>query len=80
MPKLAKDVFLNYIRKTLMFGTQGYSINLSDDGRRGEMTMKKMVSFTVCIFLAAGGTLLSQTKPEGQKAYEHIKYLASEEM
>ena len=42
--------------------------------------MKKIASFSLCLFFGFGGLLLSQTKPDGQRAYDHIRYLASDEM
>lgn len=42
--------------------------------------MKKIASFSLCLFFGLGGLLLSQTKPDGQRAYDHIRYLASDEM
>jgi membrane dipeptidase len=42
--------------------------------------MKKIASFSFFFFLAAGGLLFPQAKPDGNKALDHIKYLASDEM
>ncbi len=42
--------------------------------------MKKIASSSLCLFFGLGGLLLSQTKPDGQRAYDHIRYLASDEM
>jgi membrane dipeptidase len=42
--------------------------------------MKKITGLALCLFFALGGILLSQTKPDGRRAYDHIRILASDEM
>jgi len=46
----------------------------------GSSPMKKMSIYTVLCLLLSGLSVYAQVKPDGQKAMEHVRYLASDAM